>query len=605
MPVDALRAAAEPVIGTRADDPKKLEQPWQEEAWAFYDESGPLRYAATWISNLISRARLQAAKVTPGGEPEPITSGPAADAVEALAGGIDGQSAMLKEFGVQLTVPGIGYLVGTQITEGDSWKTYSSDELRLKSPATPGKMPVYEANYGPTGWQPLPPETLVIKVWRPHPRVHWQADSPARAALSSLRELRRISQYVDAVLASRVASAGILIIPQEASFPTASAKKDNPEQGQGVHPFVTEVMQVMMQAIKTPGTAAAIVPIPVEVPGEFADKFKHLDLATQLNDRVLEMRESALRQAAIALDVPAEILTGMSDMSHWAAWQIEEAAVKVHAEPLLEVVTGALTAGYLHPVLQTMNESTDGIILWADSANLATRPDRSGNAIQLYDRLELNGDALRREAGMSDFDKPSGKELEDMVFKALLKQPQIAAQASEGLGVDLPAATTPPPTAPGGGGGGGGPASSSGSDSRPAGSDSAGPPLTKNEPASPPAGTPPARSADLTHLLVFEGVIHRALERAGNRIRGAARNATELVDCPPEQAHCCVGGVVDAKDLLKGAWDRVPELAEALGYDPVALVSCLDEYAMTLLEHGFAYDRDSFAMAFNFRTVAA
>lgn len=592
----ALTAAARPLTGTSDDAPQRHQRAWQDEAWAHYHDSGPLRFAATWIANLISRARLQAARVSPGSsEPEPLTSGPAAEVMDELAGGLDGQTALLKSLGIHLTVPGIGYLVGTDPGDGATWRIYSSKVLRLKSARTQSRAPTYELMTGErANWRELPPDTLVIRVWRPDEEVYWEPDSPARAALSSLRELRRISQYVDAVLASRIASAGIFVFPTEASFPTAQGKT----RPAGVHPFVTEVMETMVTAVKQPGTAAQLVPIPVEVPYEMVDGFKHLDFATTLSEHVLTMRDSALRQAAVALDVPAEILTGMGEMSHWGAWQIEESAVKVHAEPLLEVVTGALTQGYLLPTLEALGEDTDGIVAWADTANMKTRPDRSRSAVELYDRLEIDGDALRRETGMSEFDRPDDTELARQAFIKMLANPQLAATALQGLGIPLPTVaievTTPGQRGPG--------VDTEGPDE--VGSDTQGPPLTRDNGDEPAGGTPPERAGlapvegiapDRYARLVLEGYVLRALERAGNRIRSQyrAQRPDELVDCPPEQAHCCVGGVENTVELLKGAFTRVPDTARELGLDPVVTVQCLEAYCTTLLEKGFAHERAS------------
>jgi hypothetical protein len=515
--------------------------------------------------------------------------------MDALAGGLDGQTALLKSLGIHLTVPGLAYLVGTDPGNGATWRVYSSKVLRLKSAATPSRGPTYELMTGDrANWKVLPPDTLVIKVWRPDEEVYWEPDSPARAALTSLRELRRIGQYVDAVLASRIASAGIFIFPTEASFPTAQGKT----RPAGVHPFVTEVLEVMTTAVKQPGTAAQLVPIPVEVPYEMVDGFKHLDFATTLSEHVLTMRDSALRQAAVALDVPSEILTGMGEMSHWGAWQIEESAVKIHGEPLLEVVTGALTRGYLLPTLEAAGEDTEGIVAWADTANMKTRPDRSRSAVELYDRLEIDGDALRRETGMSEFDRPDNAELARQAFIKMLANPQLAVTALQGLGITIPTVaievTVPGQRGPG--------VDTDGPEE--VGADSAGPPLTRQNGAEPPGGTPPARASlapveglapDRSARLVLEGYVLRALERAGNRIRSQyrAQRSEELADCPPEQAHCCVGGVTNTTELLKDAWTRLPSTARELGLDPVVTVQCLDNYCTTLLEKGFAHERTS------------
>lgn len=557
----ALTAAAEILTGQRIDDPQRQKRSWQEEAWAFYDESGPLRYGTTWVANMISKARLQAARLPPGGdEPEPIEDGPAAEAVEALAGGIGGQTQMLRSMAVQLTVPGLGYLVGTN--EGDTWQVMSADVLRLAQPGSPISDPIYEVQRTQGSWTELERGSLVVKVWRPHERFFWEPDSPARAALGSLRELRRIGQYIDAVLVSRLAGAGLFIFPQEARFPTA------PGEVQGQHPFVTEVMQVMMTAVRQPGTAAQVVPIPVEVPGEHADKFKLISWATELSDKILAMRESALRQASIALDIPAEILTGMGDVNHWGQWQIEESAVKVHAEPLLEVITSALTEGYLVPVLEAGGEDTTDLIIWADTSELTARPDRSDDAIQLYGLGEINGDALRRETGMADSDTPDETQLGDWAFRQMVKSanPQVIAMGLTGLGIPVPEVPdflAPQPEAP--------PVEDETEDDG-SGASRQTLPDEESDPEEPGDDVP--FGVDLPRLLVLEGHVRRALAVAQSRLAGGSKTP-----------------------LLQFAWEDAKTTLGDIGFDPVLTIGALEKYCATLLELGGTYDRTSLARA--------
>lgn len=554
----ALVAAAHILTGQRSEDPEKQRKTWQQEAWSFYDESGPLRYGVTWIANMLSKARLQAARLSDGGdEPEPLDDGPAADAVAALAGGIGGQTQLLRSLAVQLTVPGVGYLVGEQ-GEDDNWRVVSADVIKLKSPSTPITPAVYELQEDAGTWKELPDESLVVKVWRPHERYYWESDSPARAALSSLRELRRISQYIDAVLVSRLSGAGLFIFPTEARFPTA------PGETNGQHPFVTEVMNVMMTAVRQPGTAAQIVPIPIEVPGEYADKFKLVTWASELSDKILDMRESALRQASIALDIPAEILTGMGDVNHWGMWQVEESAIKVHAEPLLEVITSALTEGYLRPVLEAQNEDSDNIIVWADTSELAVRPDRSGDAIQLYDRGEVDGDALRRETGFDEGDAPTLEELADWAFKKNIANAQLATLAMEGLGIPVP--VTVQTVAP---------VVSGVANEEPAiqesGAEQQGPPETAPDQR---ANEPTTVDLDVARLLVLEGHVLRALALANNRRTGGSKT--------PE---------------FSGAWTHARVTLNDIGLDPMCTIERLENYCRMLLEHGMEYDRRSLAVA--------
>jgi hypothetical protein len=573
----AIVAASRPLMGSRGEDPARNRSDWQNEAWDFYDgpDGEALRYGISWVANLVSKAKLRAARVVSGEtDPEIIEEGPAADAVEELAGGVDGQAQLLRAFAVQLAVAGIGYLVGSDaladdLSGGSSWRVVSQDVIRMKQPATPTSPAIYELAYDEGAWRQLPPEgTMVVKFWRPHARFFWRPDSPTHSAIGALRELRRINQYIDATLVSRLAGAGILVFPSEARFPTA------PTETQGQHPFVTEVMQVMMTAVKQPGTAAQIVPIPVEVPAEYVDSFKLINWSTELSDKILEMRESAQKRVATALDVPAEVVMGMGDMNHWGAWQIEESAITVHAEPLLQLITGDLTRSYLHPLLEAMGEDTEGIVLVADTSDLKVQPDKTKPAMDLYDRGELGGDSLRREQGFAESDAPDDEELASWAFKKLLSNPQLAPGALDGLGIKVPESMKPAPppepidvASP----------EASGSPDTPPEADAAekAMPDTEGDTPSTPSGAAPQR-ADLARVLVLEGHVRRALEVARNRMKGGSKT-----------------------DPLGGVFTHALETLSDVGYDPVVTVSKLTGYCRTVLSSDTAYDRSSLVRFMN------
>lgn len=570
----AIVAASRPLSGARTEDPARNRVDWQNEAWEFYDgpDGEALRYGVTWISNLISKAKLRAARVVSGEtDPEIIEDGPAADAVEELAGGVDGQAQLLKAFSIQLSVPGIGYLVGSEGIGDDmnssSWRVVSQDVIRMKQSATPNSPAVYELAYDEGMWRELPPDkTMVVKFWRPHARYFWRPDSPTHSAIGALRELRRINQYIDATLVSRLAGAGLLVFPSEARFPTA------PTETQGQHPFVTEIMNVMMTAVKSPGTAAQIVPIPVEVPAEYVDNFKLINWSTEVSDKILEMRESAQKRVATALDVPAEVVMGMGDMNHWGAWQIEESAITVHAQPLLQLITGDLTRSYLHPVLETMGESTEGIVLVADTSDLKVQPDQSKPALDLYDRGELGGDSLRRVQGFAESDAPSDEELAMWAYKKLLSNPQLAPGALEGLGIKVPESMIPPEPAPEPIATGSPEASGSGEEPDEADDAEEQAPDTRGD-APDTDGSAPTR-ADLARVLVLEGHTRRALDVARNRMKGGSKG-----------------------DPLNGVFSHAIDTLGDIGLDAVVTVHALTGYCRTLLENNAEYDRASLMRA--------
>ena len=62
-------------------------------------------------------------------------------------------------------------------------------------------------------------------------------------------------------------------------------------------------------------------------------------------------------------DAPGANVTGTSDMNHWSSWQLEEAAIKAHTEPLLTAICSALTEGYLRPLMSDQTKAATFAII--------------------------------------------------------------------------------------------------------------------------------------------------------------------------------------------------------------------------------------------------
>lgn len=410
----ALTAAAAPVKEPRTELIRNTDG-WQEEAWGYYDDLGEFRYGVEWVSAMLSRVRLYAAKLEPGAdEPVRADAGTAVDMMTTLSGGVAGQASLMSGFGTQLAVPGEGYLIGETVNGIEQWAVRSIDEVR----AARGHFEVVDETSSNNGmkWRSLGGDSLVTRVWRPHKRYHYKADSPARAARGKMRELELINRYIISQFLSRLASAGVVMFPSEITFPVREEFADAPD------PFMAEWIEIAAEAIRTPGTAAAVVPIPIKVPAEYVDKIKHIDFTLQLDEKILDKRESAIKGLATMLNMPAEVLLGMGDVNHWGAWQLEEGALKTHIAPEAELICLAVTQGYLQPRLKASGvEDWANWVVWYDMSELTLRPDRSDDAFAAYDRLEINGNALRRETGFDESDKPSNEELKEQALKIIIK----------------------------------------------------------------------------------------------------------------------------------------------------------------------------------------
>ena len=119
--------------------------------------------------------------------------------------------------------------------------------------------------------------------------------------------------------------------------------------------------------------------------------------------------------------------------------------------------------------------------------------------------------------------------------------------------------------------------------------ESQGEPDTRDDtpPAAPPG--PPVReaaSADLAVVAACDGLVYRAMEKAGARLRQALRRAPGgPPDCSSSVAHtvCNAAQVKPLDQLLNGVWDRLPEVAAMLDLPAAGLQRQLDDYVRGLI----------------------
>lgn len=410
------------------------DQGWQNELWDYFETLGEFAFVVNWKANTASRVRLRAGKIDPDAdEPTIEDKGTAADLVRKLGGGVGGQSTLVSDLMIQLSVPAEGWLVG-EVKDGvEYWCVKSNTEIRRTRTRGQARTDVYEVidEYAPptsAEWRELSPDSLVVRVWRPHPRRHNEASSPARSARTTMRELELINRKIVAQYLSRLASAGILLLPDEMEFPV------RPEYEEAANPFFQELVAVASEAIRTPGSAAAAVPIPLTGPAELIEKVRHLDLSIALDEKEVEKRDSVLRRLATQLDVPGEILTGMGDINHWGAWAIDEQAVRTHVCPDIELICHALTVGYLRPRLAAMGEDPAEWAVWYDASEIIQRPDKSQHADVAYKSLELSPEAYRREMGFDEADAPTDEQVQEMILKRLAVEPAIGLELIKYVG---------------------------------------------------------------------------------------------------------------------------------------------------------------------------
>jgi len=499
---------------------------------------------------------------------EPLDSGPAHDALVDLFNGPDGQTQMLDAIGVHLTIGGECFLVGRHVITGDQWEVLSCLEVQV----TNGQ---WQIDYG-NGTPPidLTEDDVVIRIWLPSPGKHIEADSPFRSLLPILAEIEWLTRHVFAQITSRLAGAGILLMPQGMSFPPAPGQDGKEQQpANEADSFMLTLADAMMTPLSDPGSPASMVPIVVTAPDDAIDKPRLLQFWSELDAQSMNLRVEAIRRFALGMDLPPEQVLGMSSnggtgggtsngVSHWGAWQIEESTIKLHIEPMLDTVCNAITMGYLRPTIEDGEESVTAFVTYS-TERLRLRPDRSREAFELYDRGLLSPKALMRENGFALSDMATPEEFQMwLLVKAATGSttPEQVGAAMAQLGVDL------------------GPLELGAQATR----------AERPVPSLEEHPSKPRTPAESALVAASEALVFRALERAGNRLR---QSVAKPPGVPAYETHLYVTPTngLTAK-LLDDAWACAPMVLKGLG-DPEVVIPLLDSYCTSLIQGRQPHER--------------
>lgn len=411
------------------------------QAWDYYRRVPELHFLTTYVANAMSMVRLYIGVVDSSNPDNPTEVGPRHPAKELMrnfAGGNQGQGELLARIATHLTVVGDSVLIGPSPVAPilphpyDTWRIYSSSEVNARG----GRVYLKDPNFRE---QEIPSSTLPVRIWHPSPEYWWRADSPVYSAFGVLREIDLLDAHINAVAISRLKSAGILFIPEEFTLPGDEVEIE----GEDGDPFVRVLTEVMALAIKNRDSAAALVPIILRGPAEFAQAIKLIDFHSAFDGEVSSLRSEAIRRLALAMDTPPEILLGSGSSSGWSMWQVSEATERMHVRPLAHLICSSLTEGWLKPSLAQLpladqtKESIDNLVVWPDFTQLRIAIDPAADVNALYQNLAISADVYRHHLGFGDDDTPTVKEVGYELLLSIIKtNPQMAPWAIKALNKD-------------------------------------------------------------------------------------------------------------------------------------------------------------------------
>ena len=433
---------------------------WQSEAWEYYDAIGEVKYAFNLVASVVSRIRLYAAIVQdPSEPPVPIRNSDFVDArlasaaeraIVRLDSAYGGQAGLLKDAALNLSVAGECYLVqmperiGTGLPE--SWDIRSVDELQIDQRSnytiTPRGQGTSMGGGSNMEGIKLPKGAFVGRIWKAHPRFSDEADSSMRGLLDLCAELLLLNRTFRATARSRL-NAGALYLPDGLSV-AGSPDPDYPydedsDLNTGFTPeeaadeFEDQLMDAMTTPIRDEDSASAVVPLIIRGPAELGDKIKQFKFERSFDPALAQRADRVLERILQGLDVPKDIVTGLANVKYSNALQIDESLYKAHIEPLMLLISDALTVVYLRPYLLSAGFDpavVERVCVWYDPSQVATRNDRAADADAGFDRMAVSMDTWRRAHGFTETDAPEPTEL---ALRLLVEKGSITPELTEAM----------------------------------------------------------------------------------------------------------------------------------------------------------------------------
>jgi hypothetical protein len=585
-----LTAAAVNVQSRNAQDIRRLIQPWQARSMSYYDLVPEVKFAAQFYSQMLRKVRLFPAIRDPKTqEPEELTSGPALAAFDRIRDRTGGRAELQGSYGKLRFLIGECYLTVSPDEDRDEvWEALSPNELRVQPGgiASRFRAPMLSADQyligndkaqggeGPQFSDAGPDIINVYRLWRPSPAYSWLADCSMQAAIDILEELVLSTYSVRAELKSRLNRGGILWVPDEISFTSLG---NDPEEDPTSDEFQERLTSAFTAAMSNPGTAAAFSPIVSRVAAEFIEKIKWMKFNDNAGDLAeISQRAEMVERYGVGVELPPELFKSQTDLNHWTGWLVDKQTWDSYGHPAALEMASDFNAAYLQPTLQE-----EGFADWAqivvgiDPAEVINHPNRSKDALDLFDRLLINGEVAREQLGYNANDEMSQAEKDEQAGLKIKDGslyrygiPSVRANIEEEPGeVEGPTPTAAPGETTDAATGGKNPPGAPAPKASPPASKhvpNAGPDATNAGPAVTASAAVDAREARI--LAYADAAIHRAREVAGSRLR-AMTSPRGPKDSRCEDCQRLIGGIPNWDVSATLGAEQVKELTKGQATD--------------------------------------
>ncbi len=340
------------------------------EAWRVWRKVGEIHYATTQQARLASRLDWT---ITVDDDEQDADY---TRQVFRTAFGPDWRDLVRKAM-IHLQVAGGYYLIQT----GDEWDI-------IRYPATGKSRTKFEA------------ADIAIRVVNEDPEDSSLTDSPVMAAIDPATELILLRQQSRSTSRNRTAQLNTVLYPLEGAGPDRER-------------FERELATMIAAPLADEHSASVVVPNIIGFPAQWIADWRTLDLTGPVDERLHEKIPELVRQVAVILDIPPDLVTGMADMNHWSAWAVQEDNWLGHVEPIAKLIGSGLAAA-----ISTLT-GNEAVRIDPDPAPLMRRRPAVADVMGAFDRGLVSDTWAREQIGADDTNRPVEIEVDSIVQSAL------------------------------------------------------------------------------------------------------------------------------------------------------------------------------------------
>ncbi len=425
----------------------RLAMTWQQRALYYASTIPEIQYASNFYARMLQKIKIYPAFREDDDKTVPIDSGEPVDLLNRIQDPGGGRSLLQYRWGQFQFTTGECYLFGRNLLGPgrEIWSMVWREELRFDGAGQLTHMlapqvPMDTLRFSNSSYQELPTGSAeAYRMWTPSLRFTGWPTSPMEGCMMMSEELLRLSAAVEATATSRLVKSRLLFLPTEMDFdPLDTTGDEDPASS----PWLQKLTAHLSNAIDDPSAAESLAPFVTMMDGEQISLIRDFSLHDPATDYLeKDLRKECIERIGRGLDLPPEVVDGMSSANHWAAWWISDDMWRSHGAPRAEQFCDDLNEAYLRPALKEAGfERWDEVVIDFDASGVVVNPDRSKDADQAWDRGAVGYHGFRVMKNIpEEWAQTDDEHAEWLAIKKVLVDEEGNPIPSTGAGAGLPA----------------------------------------------------------------------------------------------------------------------------------------------------------------------